>query len=409
MHYLDYILEKLNLIDNIVGIRTTKLPEGSKTSSKTITKVSISNKNIKPYLILYSIMAFMILIVTIWLLFFEMMIINNLSESEIISINNIKYKIILFISIFVFCVIYVFLQRYILFRKKEAKPTNINIYNRELPENLTPAHARLLVLDGAIDAKTIACTILDLVDRKYLELECINREELFTKDLLISKTNKSQECLFEYEKYLINWFFEKEKISSFDLREKLNNHLNNPGEKFSIFQGLIFLSFPLNNYYESNNNLDKKYSFYKKLFAFSSIVYIISIFITNISLFGISALGILFGLANLLFVPPAYLLNEKGAEMRDGYLDLKKYLTDFSLINEKTAEMITLWNYYLSYSIALDMNGVANDEINNFFGDDIYNINNSKLYDENEIKKLIENIPNEIRISKNLYKKRNIN
>ena len=107
-----------------------------------------------------------------------------------------------------------------------------------------------------------------------------------------------------------------------------------------------------------------------------------------------------------------YLLNEKGVEIKDEYLDLKKYLTDFSLIDEKTSEMIHLWNFYLSYSVALGIKGVAGKEIENFFGEEIYNLNNvdnnGNPLDQTESQKYINEIDDIINQDKQIYQNKNI-
>ncbi len=63
--------------------------------------------------------------------------------------------------------------------------------------------------------------------------------------------------------------------------------------------------------------------------------------------------------------------------------------------------MIILWNFYLSYSVALGINGIASDEIKAFFGDAIYNVQNNK----SQNKDYEENIINEIENSKKIYQK----
>lgn len=402
MYYLYYILNKFSLMNSSVNFSFKNSSSNSNVTAtgKIKTDIHISSKNIKIYFIIYVIMFFFFLFIPcLWFLFFP----SPSNERK----PDILLTLCVFISIFMINILYIFTRRHILFKKNEAKPRNINIYNRDLPDNLTPAHARLLVSDGKIDDRTLASTILDLIDRGFLNLESNNREEMFTKDLLISKTNKSQEDLFDYEKYLIDWFFEEEKINSLELHKKLNEEKTNPCEKFSIFQGLVLLSFPLNKYYKSSGFSIKKLKKYAYLLLISLMAFFINIFIKSILLLGISEFFALFSLANILFSPPSYLLNDNGAEIRDSYFDLKKYLTDFSFITDKTSEMIVLWNYYLSYSIALNMEGEAYKEIANFFGNEIYNLNNQSLTSEDEIQKLIDNIPNEIDRSRELYKKRN--
>ena len=83
--------------------------------------------------------------------------------SEIKPTNlHTKDIVIVSISIFAFCTAFGIIKRYFILKIKASKPYNINIYNRDLPSNLTPAHVRLLIEDGLIDAKTLASTIKSL-------------------------------------------------------------------------------------------------------------------------------------------------------------------------------------------------------------------------------------------------------
>ena len=80
----------------------------------------------------------------------------------------------------------------------------------------------------------------------------------------------------------------------------------------------------------------------------------------------------IYGLGMLMFANPSYTLNSKGVNLLDSYKNLKKYLEDFSKIENKTAQMVELWNYYLTYSIALEIDSIASEELRNFFGTGIF-------------------------------------
>ncbi len=414
MKFLNAVYYKLNL-SNAVSFEVSS---GSKGKRKM--EVRISNKNLKTifltYLLFSFVMIFFICLIYLVPNFSSFQIfhqnISNLTNKEDFSdlfvhskqpfLLNSKETIFIAIIIFIICTAYGLIKRAIILKTKESKPKNINIYNRELPDNLTPAHARLLIYDGLIDSETLASTVLDLIDRGYLNLEIDHREDLFTKNIFISKTNKSQEELFEYEKYLINWFFDTDKISSYDLHKKLNDASTNSSEKFCIFQGLVLLSFPLNKYYKKFYNKTKRIIYTLCFISFFIFAFTL-FFIKNKVLFEISIFLPLFGLANWLLASPTYLLNDVGVETKDSYLDLKKFLIDFSLISEKSSEMIILWNYYLSYSVALGIDGKASNEIKAFFGNNIFNVNNQNSNNDEEIQKLIDNIPMEIKCSETLY------
>lgn len=415
MKYLNIVLDRLKIKNNSISYGYYNA--FSKMKKKV--ELNFSNKNIKLNVIIYIIIALLaFFVVEAGFLFntafnsFNNFNFNNTIESNDISniFKNIFSPLLLSIVINIMLIginfIYIFYKIKIKSIKKDSKPININMYNRDLPEAITPAHARLLVYDGKVDEMTLASTIMDLIDRGYLKIETImNKEDIFTKDIFILRTNKNQDKLFDYEKYLINWFFDSERKSSIDIHKLLINDNTNPCEKFSIFQGLLLLSFPFDRYYRKKYNMNK-------LEIISVILIFVSFFIFPISMFVNSYLYFLwefiflFGFSNIIFKDSVYSINQKGAEVRDKFLDLKRFLIEFSKINEKTSEMISLWDFYLSYSIALGIEGIANEEISNFFGNNIYNLSNINNYDKLGYQDLINNISNVIKTSQQIYLKK---
>ena len=388
MNFLNYVTEKLKLS----GITITTINIPNKTTRKN--EISLSGKNAP--------LSFIIL---------EFILCPWLSIAIFEKAKDMLISLALAIVIVTINILLAIHTRNKIFKTTEPQVKNLNIYRRDLPSNLTPAHVKVLLEDGNIDSYTLASTILDLADKNYLKIESHNKEDLFTKNITLSLTDKPQDNLFTYEKYLINWFFDKPQITSEDLKKRLNNPKENPAEKFSIFEGLILLSFPLDNYYKPYKGKNKKslYSlfiilYFLLLFFFSHsnsyLIYIIATFIMS------------YGLSFILITNITYTLNNKGTELKDEYLDLKKYLEDFSLIDKKTSEMISLWDFYLSYSVALGIKGIASKEIKNFFGNEIYNLNNVdqdlNVINTEETQKYITEIDNIINHDKQLYQNKNI-
>ena len=388
MNFLNYVTEKLKLS----GITITTINIPNKTTRKN--EISLSGKNAP--------LSFIIL---------EFILCPWLSIAIFEKAKDMLISLALAIVIVTINILLAIHTRNKIFKTTEPQVKNLNIYRRDLPSNLTPAHVKVLLEDGNIDSYTLASTILDLADKNYLKIESHNKEDLFTKNITLSLTDKPQDNLFTYEKYLINWFFDKPQITSEDLKKRLNNPKENPAEKFSIFEGLILLSFPLDNYYKPYKGKNKKslYSlfiilYFLLLFFFSHsnsyLIYIIATFIMS------------YGLSFILITNITYTLNNKGTELKDEYLDLKKYLEDFSLIDKKTSEMISLWDFYLSYSVSLGIKGIASKEIKNFFGNEIYNLNNVdqdlNVINTEESQKYITEIDNIINHDKQLYQNKNI-
>ena len=69
-----------------------------------------------------------------------------------------------------------------------------------------------------------------------------------------------------------------------------------------------------------------------------------------------------------------YATKEWVKEYHDGKEEnLKRYIDDFYNIEKNTIEMVKIWQFYLTYSISLDIESISSKEIEAFFGDNIYN------------------------------------
>ena len=64
----------------------------------------------------------------------------------------------------------------------------------------------MLIKDGVIDKCTISSTILDLVYNGYLK---ISKNKYDNEQVYLIKTNKNDDNLLKYEKFLIEWFIDK--------------------------------------------------------------------------------------------------------------------------------------------------------------------------------------------------------
>ena len=304
--------------------------------------------------------------------------------SKIDSIGN-KAWIIGFI-IFLIAIICVLLK-YIKFnRVNTPKCTIPDLYKRELPSNLRPVHVRLLLEDGIIDEHSLSATLMDLINRDYIKLEYNNsssknlKYKLFSnKDIILKREEKDTSDLFLYERYLLEWFFSYNKdntITAEQLHKYLNNDIDNkketPHDKMSYFQALVFMSFPIEKYYNKEKLKNKKVIYLLFLasgfipwFAFASYV---------------AEFLAIYGFGNLMFISPSYTLNQTGVDEIAKWKALKKYLNDFSNIKDKNAQMLELWDYYLVYATALDISSTASNEMYDFFGKKIFKFKKSESH-----------------------------
>ena len=296
----------------------------------------------------------------------------------------------------ILCVVTMFiviLQSIFTYRKLESKPQNINIYQREVPSNLRPAHVRLLLNDGLIDEISLSATILDLIDKGYLDIRSdenssLNKEEIFkNKNLVLIKTDKAEDDLFEYEKFLIRWMIDKygngKEVLMGDIHKNLINNINEeqPNKLFVEWQGLVLLAFPIKKYYKMRDNNSKTWIY--------TIFFLLGIFPI---IPGFGQVLAIYGAGCLFMANPKCVLNKLGVEEKDAWKDLKKYLLDFSYIQDKSIEMIKVWNFYLTYSLVLNIETKASQEIEEFIGEKIYSEFPEKITNDKENRILVQRL-----------------
>lgn len=302
-------------------------------------------------------------------------IIGNINKSSVLykvlePMGLIDIKFI----VFIFTILLVIIKRKQTYKKLEPIASSINIYSRDLPSSLRPAHMRILLNDGLIDKVSMGSTIIDLVDRGYLEYSRARDENdklLFFHrgDSKLIKTNKSHDDLLKYEKFLINWFIDGYGDGvevtadgvNYGLKNKQIYHNMEPADMFYEWQALVLMSFPIDNYYTKIKPSTIKY------------IYLIVGLIGLISLMTfIGSILFIYCFGMLILASPSRALNQTGVDEIGSWISLKNFLLDFGDMKNKTAEMVKIWDFYLTYAVALNVSDKAAKEINNFFGDNIY-------------------------------------
>lgn len=192
-------------------------------------------------------------------------------------------------------------------KKLEHEPLNLDLYKRDLPSKLRPAHVRMILNDGLIDEVSLVATLVDLIDKGYINF--VRKE----KEMIFSKTNKSYENLLDFEKFLIFWLFDKygdgNEVTSTQISYSLTNNIyeEKPYQLFNYFQSSIFISFPFRKYY---NELENVMSNRLKYYA-----------IMLIGFFPLTCFMFVYGFARLFFASPGYFLTDKAIEEKDKWLD----------------------------------------------------------------------------------------
>ena len=345
MSYLDIIVKYYN---NLYGSVTYK----NNISSKNKKQLYISGRLKTFPVVFWLALSFIFIIVQL---------ISILYSSRYIIMMYIGIGITVIAS--VVAIIATLLKTRKVYRSLEHEPLNLDLYKRDLPSNLRPAHVRMLLNDGLVDENSLCATLLDLIDRGYIYYINDNEEKIF------KRTNKDESELFEFEKFLINWLIDKygngTQVTETLIKLSLKNdrYQENPSELLSYFQNRVWTAFPLEKYYNLKDDMKNEKLVYFILFMLGLL------FIPTY----VGVLFIIYGLGCVILATPYMYLNDKGVEEKDNWLDFKKHLVDFSNIEDKTTEMVRIWNFYLTYSVVLDIDSISSKEIKNIFKDDIYN------------------------------------
>lgn len=255
-----------------------------------------------------------------------------------------------FLTITFFCA--PFLQLYFMIKignqvvdnidSSEHKSVNKNIYYRDIPTDYNPAVASLILNKWFEKKVDMTSMILYLIKKDYLKKDGHK----------IIYTGKDMTDLPESEKFLVNYFANNEGTFNFyDWRETVVREAVVKGyaKKISI-----------KNYTEEETNeLEKKAKIIVALiFAVPFLLISLNLYFI---LFLLSTVGVPFAVITLLVY--AYRranvnieLTKKGVEEQEKLVKLRKFLEDFSSLDEYNEDAVELWEDYLIYAISLGVN-----------------------------------------------------
>ncbi len=157
-------------------------------------------------------------------------------EQDILDAENIfinKVRVLSSVSILLFIIFLVLIGWcfYHVYTKydKEHKSTFDNEYYRELPASYPPAMMGYLYRFKEITKDDLNATLMDLIRRKYIDVDYSN-VTLTDKDAdytLIYNRSKDTSDLKEYERYLLKWYFDEIAHGDTLSMNQLEKHLKN--------------------------------------------------------------------------------------------------------------------------------------------------------------------------------------
>lgn len=251
-------------------------------------------------------------------------------------------------------------------------------YERDIPTEDPPAIVNAICGPGFSkkigepDMDGFKATIMDLIDRKYLQIknEPSKEEELGLTGAMFFKVNpeKDTSSLKGFEKDIINFLqeYEEDGLISLDL---ISDDLSDKTSAKSFLETYNNWRDDIKNEYLTDDVLkkvfNKKGDTYLKIFGLAGIIVAAMVFFFTLSdnlpaasLAFVSS--IILGIVSIIsLIMPQRIAGQwttYGEEYDAKWHNFKKYIQDFSLIKEYPPESIIIWNKYLVYATAL---GVA--------------------------------------------------
>lgn len=305
--------------------------------------------------------------------------------------DSIKDKVIIVFIIFVvIAIIIIFIQKAVKYGKKlgELKkyiPEQKLDYFRELPEkNTTPGEA-VYILEEPYNkftsyfGKILSATLLDLKLKKYIDLKT-EKDQKGKEKIIISRLKQPDDNLKEDEKTILKFICnidkKEEEITVKRLEKYISDHY--PSVEKLIKQSEKAIERQLEEEDIYNKKQKEEYLNYSGLAG----VYYVFAILTLIIILWAFPLAIVFLINGILcssVKKNINVLTQKGINDKEKWKGLKKYMEDFSLLNEKEVPAIEVWEQYLVYATAFGIADKVLKQLKTVYPniDELDNINSS--------------------------------
>ncbi len=278
----------------------------------------------------------------------------------------------------------------------KLEPTNKLEYYKELPDERATLGEVVFLLEKQYEIFSIhfgqifSSTLLNLSLKNYIELR-IDKDKKDKDFIKIVNLNKEITNLKDDEKEILEFVLKaigkKEEISMKKLEKYISKH------SLSVIELIKKTIENVQKSMKENGNLDEQaYKKYESYYVYSILYPIIGIctltFSLLIKVFSEMSYLLMITLAIIYFTNAIYckkitkninLLTQKGIDQKEMWKGLKKYMEDFSLLNEKEVPSLVVWEQYLVYATAFGIADKALKQLKIVYPniDEMYGINTS--------------------------------
>lgn len=273
---------------------------------------------------------------------------NDARKRAIIDFYLGRVVLVLAVAWWLFLVVFIYLKN----SKRYKVENEYGEYFRELPDDYSPSIAGTLVSRNLYPSgRELFAMLLDLVRKGHLKLE----EGEKTTTLILQESGKP---LSEEEKFILNWYIrelgdgEKIILESVEVSIKGRGGAKEFNRNYERWRTIVY-----SDMLEKNLKMDKRDKFSTSLGIFTGIAYFIGG--GMLVVYFQSELFILMILLGFILLP--YTFSRKRASLEkekaiSRWEAFKKFLVDYSNLEEAKLASIELWDHYFVYAVAL---GVA--------------------------------------------------
>ncbi len=244
------------------------------------------------------------------------------------------------------------------FRHGREPKTRFNAqYLRDFPQpQLPPALAAFIWRMGSVGSEDVTATLLDLVNRKVIDLErvTVHEDKLFgpdeTSTYKLTLHDERPAALLEHERQLCTFLFHEiaggDELVLSELKDLAKTRRTTFAEGFRAWKTTVQEEGEKRGYLDPHAD---RMAFIASAFAFVAIVAAGAAAV--FSGFWWFFAGIPLGIVLIWVARAVKRRSQEAAELHAQYAALERYLKDFGRLQEKPPDAVVLWEQFLIYAV----------------------------------------------------------
>jgi uncharacterized membrane protein len=248
-----------------------------------------------------------------------------------------------------------FLLVWLRWGREPRKPDDIGQYLRELPDD-PPAVVDALLHWGSVRPVALSATLLDLARRGHLTIAEEREDRRLLPDKIeyrLTRTDKPVDDLKEFERNALTMTFAAgPSVTQGEIVADARAHQTESAARWQSFKSSVGASLRARAYINGGRSAPF-------LLNILTVLVVGAAGVAGIALHSYVAGGVALAWAavQLCLTPLLRQRTPKGSRRHEEWLAVRRFLHDFSQLDEAPVGHLTLWEQYLVYAVALGVSG----------------------------------------------------